>query len=239
MRNTILNFARGSWYPKGQRRLASSLDDTGYTGDRLFLGKEADAGSPPHEGSPYAFKPAMFASAKKKGNKIALWCDASVFAIKSITPVLDYIEEHGHLFFSNGIVGSWSSDAALASFGVDRDTAMGITEIMGCCMGFNLDHPRSQEFLRVWEEKSLDGKTFPGSWTNDEQQVSRDPRVRGHRHDQTAASLIAWQLGMDRLIAHDTFLQYYENPDGTPYHYGQENDMSRIFPSVCLLNNGM
>ncbi len=76
-------------------------------------------------------------------------------------------------------------------------------------------------------------------WKNDEQQVSADPRVRGHRHDQTAASIIAWQLGMDRVTAHDTYFQYYECPSGAAYFLRQPNDMSKTFPSVCLLSNGL
>jgi hypothetical protein len=242
----LLNFSKDQWYPRGAARLAESLGRVKYGGATWFATDEQQIGCPTHQESPYAFKPAMFAKAADDGYDLALWCDAAIWACRPLEPVFDHIQTHGHMLFYNGMVGNWSSDAALESFGINRDTAMGINEIIGCCIGLNLKHPRSQLFLKLWREKSMDGKTFPGSWHNNNQEVSKDPRVRGHRHDQTAASIIAWQLEMEKWVAHEVehpagkgLFQYYENPTKTAYIYGQNDDMSMISSGVCLLNQGM
>lgn len=242
----IINFAKGQWYPRGQARLRRSLSDVGYAGDTWMVGDEADIPSPSHQDSPYAFKPAMFAKARERGYRFVLWCDAAVWACKPIDPVWAWIQSHGHLFFYNGWIGEWSSDAALESFGVSREEALKLHELMGCCLGLDLAQPKSQEFLARWVEKSLDGKTFPGSWTNAQGQVSADPRVKGHRHDQTAASLIAHQLGMEKVVSHEAqhaggegLFQYADNPAHKAFVYGKDNDMSLIRSGVCLLNQGM
>jgi hypothetical protein len=235
----ILNFAKGGWYPRGQERLKHSLQSIHTAIPGWFATSELELDCPTHELSPYAFKPAIFEKVRQQGFRSALWCDAAVWAIKPLEPIFEYIERVGHVLFFNGMVGNWSTDRALESFDIDRDTAMGINEIMGCCMGLDFTSERSLEFLQIWLEKSRDGKTFPGDWNNDFQQCSKDPRCRGHRHDQTAASIIAWRLGMEKIVAHETFFQYYENPQKIAYVYGQQNDMSMIHPSVLLLNQGM
>lgn len=44
--------------------------------------------------------------------------------------------------------------------------------------------------------------------------VSSDPRVRGHRHDQTALSIIAHQIGMHELIERPRFTAYQGSETG-------------------------
>lgn len=238
-KRVILNFASGGWYPRGQERLIKSLLAIHTTIHGWFTASEMAMGCPTHQEAPYAFKPAMFEMARQRGFRSALWCDAAVWAIKPLEPIFEYIERVGHVLFFNGMVGNWSTDRALESFGIDRNTAMDINEIAGCCLGLDFKSERSLEFLRIWLEKSRDGKTFPGAWSNEYKECSQDPRCRGHRHDQTAASIIAWRLGMEKIVGHETFFQYYENPHKTAYVYGQPNDMSLIRPSVLLLNQGM
>jgi hypothetical protein len=246
----ILNFAKGSWYGRGQQRLLRSLEaiDGKTKYDVWAVDDESRVENcPAHSDAPYAFKAAMFTKAYAVGYRgPALWLDAAMFACRPLQPVFDHITSTGHLLISNGIVGQWASDAALASFGVDRDTAMNIVECMGCCLGLDLSNALAVEFLRRWREKSLDGVTFPGSWTNDQGQVSKDPRCRGHRHDQTAASLVSWQLGLPRVIGHEVqhaggvgLFQYFENKARTPWVEGAANDMSKIGSGVCLMNQGL
>lgn len=246
MKTVILNFAKGKWYPMGQLRLSRSLDDVGYTGGRMFIRDEQEVGAPRHDDSPYAFKPALFNAAKAEGYDLAIWMDAAIFAIRDVRPMFEHLEQHGHMFFVNGHVGPWSSDAALKSFGVDREDAMRMIELTGCCLGIDFRNARSLEWLRRWTEKSLDGVTFPGHWTNDNAEVSTDPRVNGHRHDQTAASIIAHQMGMPLVVGHEIqhpggegLFQYYENPQRTAWMYGCDNDLSMIRSGVCVCNQGM
>src|SRR5208337_3530097 len=107
-------------------------------------------------------------------------------------------------------------------------------------MGLNLEHPRSVEFLKRLNHYAwLNPSAFLGDWRNDHQQVSHDPRCLGHRHDQSVGSIITCHLGMDHVIAQDTFFMYYSNPARTAYVYGQPNDMSLVPDNVLLLNQGM
>ena len=237
MKTAVINFAsQRAWFPAGAERLRASLLAHGYSGDFRFESVEKDIPSPSHEDAPYAFKPAMFVKAMRAGYDIVLWCDAAMFAVRPITPLLDHIAACGQLLFNNGCVGEWSSDVALESFGVTREEAFKITEISGCCMGFDLRSPVTKAFINEWSEKSLDGKTFKGSWTNQDGSVSSDPRVKGHRHDQTAASIIAHKLGISGV---SRMMQYYYSKDGRPYRLEYDNDMSVLRDDTCICNQGM
>jgi hypothetical protein len=159
---------------------------------------------------PYGFKPYALKRVYEQGYELVLWCDASVWAIKPITPVWDYLAAHSHLFFHNANIGRFTSDACLAGFGLKRDDAMNLSGLMGICMGFNMTAPVTQEFFRQWFAKANDGFSFIGAWSNERHQVSQDDRCAGHRHDQSVASIIAVNLKMELLIAHETFFSYWE-----------------------------
>jgi hypothetical protein len=234
----IINFAKGHWYPRGQARLIQSLKDTGFDGDLYCWNDEKQIGAPPHEMMPYAFKIAAFNRVADMGYRRILWCDAAVFAIKSIQPVFDHIKQHGHVLFHSGFnCAQWTSDACLNVAHITRDEAEKMPMYMACCMGLDLDNPRSVEFLRRLTQQALDGVSLPGAWRNDQNQVSQDPRCQGHRHDQSIGSLVAAQLGMEVIIAHHTYFAYY-GPG--VYQYGApNNDMSGIQDSVVLLTQGM
>jgi hypothetical protein len=98
------------------------------------------------------------------------------------------------------------------------------------CLGLNFTHEAANKFLDEWEITAKNG-SFIGAWINDNLEVSPDLRVRGHRHDQTAASVIACKLGMDLLPIH-TFFGYYE------WHmvYKENKDLVK---NHCLLCQGM
>jgi hypothetical protein len=68
---------------------------------------------------------------------------------------------------------------------------------MACVMGF--DFPKCQQFVFDYQARAIDG-TFKGPWDNSGNKASSDPRVLGHRHDQTAASVIATRCGMTEWI---------------------------------------
>ena len=116
---------------------------------------------------------------------------------------IDQIVKDGYLLLRNGWwSGEWCSDAALEPLGITREESMTIPHIMACVMGLDLRVERSVEFLEKYYEKANDGVSFIGAWDNKSGQVSKDPRVLGHRHDQTAASVIAWKLGMRNWLEH-------------------------------------
>lgn len=233
----IINFAKGHWYPRGQSRLIQSLKDTGYSGDLYAWNDERNLSVPPHEMMPYAFKIGAFNHVADLGHRLILWCDAAVFAIKNVQPIFDHIEKHGHILFHSGFnCAQWTSDACLKQCAVSRDAAEKMPMYMACCMGLNLDHPRSMEFLRRLTERALDGISLPGAWRNDAHQVSQDPRCQGHRHDQSIGSIMAAQQGMDITIAHETYFAYYGNG---VYQYGSKNSMEGVKDSVVMLTQGM
>ncbi len=206
MKSCVINFSKGAWYGAGQRRLVESLKGR-FDGDVLTFTDEAQVGAPTHQKAPYAFKPFALQHAVEKGYDLVLWCDSSVWAIKPIQPVFDHLSIAGHLFFYNCNAGNWCSDACLQSFGITRDQAFQIPMLMGLCMGWDMRTAKCQNFLKRWLEKATDGVTFPGSWTNKNNEVSRDSGVYGHRHDQSASSIIAHQLGMPLIIPHETLLK--------------------------------
>lgn len=233
----IINFAKGAWYPRGQARLVQSLHDTGYDGDIFTWNEEHTLGVPPHELQPYAFKIGAFQYAAMKGYKKILWCDAAVFAIKSIKPIFDHIEREGHILFQSGFnCAQWTSDACLSAMAVNRDEAEKMTMYMACCMGLDLNNPRSVKFLDRLTHYAMEGHCLPGAWQNLNHEVSWDSRCQGHRHDQSIGSIVAAQLGMEVIVAHQTYFAYYTKG---VYHYGQPNDMSDIKDSVVMLTQGM
>ena len=236
----VINFARGLWYPQGQLRLFASLRATGYSGSAIFANNEASIGAPSLEDCPYGFKPYALQKAYHAEFTHVLWCDASVWAIRNIEPMFEHIDRHGHMFFNNTWTGTWTSDACLKQFSVTRDEAMHIPMLMGICMGFNLAHPRTRTFFSTWMRAANDGISFPGNWTNKNKEVSSDPRVLGHRHDQSVASLIAWNLGMELITPHETYFEYYTHPHPTPENRGAfDGDLSLVKPHTVMLAQGL
>lgn len=229
-KRAVVNFARGGWYAQGRDRLWASLDAVNFDGQLRFYCWEDALGCRPHSEQPYAFKPHALLAAHAAGDDVVLWCDASVWAIRDLGPVFAHIEEHGHLLFYNCSTGPWASDASLKYFGMDREQAFATPMLMGLCMGLDLRQERPRKFMRQW----LDAvPTFGGSWTNAHGEVSDDLRVNGHRHDQTASSIIAHRLGMNLTIAHQTFLHV---PD---WKVEETTRDPRIAGSVALLAQGM
>ena len=64
-------------------------------------------------------------------------------------------------------------------------------------MAYDFDVPITEEFFRRWKKACEDG-IFQGKWKNENNCESKDPRCRGHRHDQSCAELISYQLGIPR-----------------------------------------
>jgi hypothetical protein len=80
---------------------------------------------------------------------------------------------------------------------------------MACVMGLNFNSTTSIEFLTKWNDVAV--TAFPGAWWNSNNpdhgkkigaQPIGPPEVCGHRHDQTAASIITYDLGMEWTEPH-------------------------------------
>jgi hypothetical protein len=64
-------------------------------------------------------------------------------------------------------------------------------------MAFDFTNPNTNEFYTRWK-KACDDGIFRGAWNNNTQTESKDPRCRGHRHDQVCAEIISHQLEIPR-----------------------------------------
>lgn len=202
MKRCVINFAFDKWYPKGQKRLKESFLSFGYDGDFILSSDESQFGCPFHSDMPYAFKSYMFQEAIKQGYEQIIWCDAAIYLFNdlSLGRIYHQLDTDGYMLAMNAWnTGQWCSDAALPLLGITREQSFTIPHIMANVMGFDVRNERSREFLRQYHVHAQDG-SFKGEWVNKNHSVSTDDRVLGHRHDQTAASVIAWRLGMNNLL---------------------------------------
>ena len=166
---------------------------------------ELPAGCPPHDATPYAFKPWSLAEAAESCLTL-LWADASIVPIRPLDNLWNLIETQVYWFSANlpqgstgraWTCGEWTSDAALEPLGITREQAFQIPHIIGTAFGLDLRHEIARAFLAEYLRMAQEGTAFRGDWSNEKWgNVSKDRRVLGHRHDQTAASVIAWRLGM-------------------------------------------
>lgn len=210
MNAAVLSVAIGKWYPRGQARLIKQLHKTATVCDPIMWCNTYPEGSVPIDEIPYTFKPKAFREAQRRGYKIALWMDSAVYPVKNLIPVFAQLNTQPVLALLNGgwQVGQWCCDEALGPLGISREQAMQIPEVTTCMFGLNLGSPEAQRFLNEWDRLSF---TFKGHWANEKiidkiremklpfrsvGPVSDDERVYGHRHDQTAASVILHKMGI-------------------------------------------
>jgi hypothetical protein len=210
---TIVSFATpdGDYIPK-LARLRASVEASGFDG--VFHGWTTETlpgGCPDHLTVPFAFKPLAIDAVRRGGGRFVLWMDAACVVVQPLDGLFEEIATCGCVLFQNGMnrVGEWISDPALARVGVSRDAAMRMPEVNAAVMGFDLAHPVATAFLDRWLAEARDGLAFRGvaapyptmaayrevKW-NHRGLASADARVRGHRHDQSVAGVIAAELGI-------------------------------------------
>jgi hypothetical protein len=208
----IVNFADGV-FEKGQDRLKRSLNKIGFDGDTLFI-KRLPESWPRHDEVPWGFKVYLLEEARKNGYESAIWIDAAGVAVRSIEPIISIMKKRGVFAFSrmSASVGEWSSNLALKALDLSREEAFRIPELSGFCIGVQFDHPKGKEFLDEWKKYADQKTAFLGveapytiadSMSNKNGSLAEDPRVLGHRHDQTVASVIVHRLSVpltDRYI---------------------------------------
>jgi hypothetical protein len=214
MKTLLTSFGhRISWYPNGQARLKKSFEDNGYNGEFKFYHDEQQLGCPLHTETPYAFKAYALHRAFTDGYQRVIWCDASITLNRPFTEIESILDERGYVLCQNGWdSGTWCSDDALRLLELDREESFNIPHIMACAMAFDFNRPECVEWL-VQYFKHANLGTFKGAWSNENHEVSHDPRVKGHRHDQTVGSVVAWNLGMDEWLQKGVF--YDEGQDTT------------------------
>jgi hypothetical protein len=232
-KTVILNFAndKGNYF-RMQDRLRDSLDKVGYDGDVAFYRNEKliNENCPYHFEVPYAFKAYAINEALRKGYENIIWMDSAVYAVKPIDEFIEHIETTGYIFFNNlgFTIGDYTSDACLDYFGWSRQKAFNNPMIMACCFGLNTDNNKAIEFMSRYYEAAKDEVPYLGAWTNENNQVSEDDRVNGHRHDQSVASIIIADMKMKIDKGQSTYFAYTEH-----------KKVMEISSSVCLLSQGI
>jgi hypothetical protein len=191
MRGCVVNVATGR-FVKGQQRLCAAI------GAHAFVGwyDELPAGSPAHADVPYAFKAYALASAAELGHKLLLWADACIVPAVPLEPLFDRIERDGYWISHNGWTNAqWTADSAYADLGISPEENARVPHVVATAFGVSMDHPTGQavlaEYLRLAKTRA-----FCGPWRNTPETPCGDAGVLGHRHDQTALSVIAWQQGL-------------------------------------------
>lgn len=207
----VVSLAIGrSSYMSCLERLQESLKRVGFRGGFLGWSNELPPGSPTQLEAPMAFKTFCFREAHQRGYRYVLWLDAPMVALQKLDPIIEMVKTKGYILFNDSYgqsMGRWCSDIALEHHNIDREQSLGIPEIPTSAIGFDLESRIGSEFLNRWQEICLDGVTCRGrrepylsfadhdamGW-NKNQCASSDPRVGGHRFDQTAAGLVAHEL---------------------------------------------
>ena len=238
MQRTVVSFADGAGnYAKALMRLELSLKQVGFDGKVKMINDYDHINSPHHKGSsnsvPYAFKALAIRKAmEEQDNKgLLLWCDSVVYATKNIDPIFDHIKDHGYLFFDNlGFsIGDYTGDICLEKFGMTREESFNSKMLMACVMGFDLENEQIKSFLNAYIDAALDGVSYHGSWTNENLQVSNDMRVKGHRHDQSVASILVKQMKLNITNAQQTYFAYASHKGMVPINT----------ETVCLWSEGI
>jgi hypothetical protein len=209
-------------------RLEESLRQVRFDGDFIYWNEEYPDNCPEHFEAPFGFKPHCFMAARGLGYEQVLWIDSPCVAIRSINPVFRSLEENGYILFNNNYgqsMGQWSSDEALEKNGLTREQALMIPEVPCSVLGLDFRSSLAIRFLEDWNCIMSDGVTAKGTlamikdWEdyqaiawNRNSRVSTDSRVRGHRHDQTAAGIVAHRLGMKPYADHLRDIHYKQKP---------------------------
>jgi hypothetical protein len=191
----IVNVATGR-YRALQDRLANAvIHEPAY---KRWWGYHLPPGSPTHEDVPYAFKIYAIKNMMEEGIPAIMWMDSSIVPQAPLNPLWELIERQGYWFSANPPwdCGQFTCDAALPALGISREEAFNIPHVMATAFGLDFRHDITREFYTEYMRLVNEKTAFRGAWNNRNKAASSDPRVLGHRHDQTVASVLAWRLGM-------------------------------------------
>lgn len=184
-----------TWYVRGQERLVKSLNYHGYGGDILTWGEQWPMPGY-NQNCAYNIKAACFEKAIELGYTTILWLDCSVWCIRPTTDIFDQIVKYGYYAWGSGYLASQTcNDKVLEYFGISRDEAETIPDCSSSMLGINVGNPKGGEFIRRFIQAAKDDM-FLGSKYHDIKE-SADPRFLHSRHDQSVATLLLYQLGMN------------------------------------------
>ena len=171
----------------------------------------------------YAAKPFALRECMEDDATIAILLDASFYPVRDIGPLVDHIAQTGYYLCDNGFhVGEWTSDRALEWIGFHtREDLMQMKECSSYCVGLNFKNKSvdCKGLLNSWCRLASSKSILAGPHENTAHQPKRrsmrnpgwcsaDPRVKGHRHDQSILSILAHQYGMTNFIPRPKYTCY-------------------------------
>ncbi len=192
---------------------------------------------------PYAFKAYALKSAADAGFHLLLWADACILPVKPMDELWERIERDGYWMSRQGYTNyQWTADSAYPDLfphdyfagAMSHDDALTncrtinkvIPHVVATSFGLNVKHPKGRAFLDEYYRLASETRAFCGPWQNaaSERVAGRNTDraaaycgpedVLGHRHDQTAASVIAWRLGFELTDPPNIFSYPPEDADG-------------------------
>lgn len=203
-RRALVNLINNDGYSAGKDRLAGIMREKHRDFGFFGYNSEVQVGAPLHKENPYAFKIYAIEAVRNLGFDQILWCDASVYPVKDITPVFDWLTKKGIFLEEAGhLCGTWSPQYVLDYFGITKDEAMQMPMFAAGYCGFDFRNPISVEFFAEWKEAMLNGM-FKGGWD-----VTR--------HDMVCGSIIANKRGLLPLYSPGgQFFAYIGESFGVP-----------------------
>ncbi len=216
-------------YIVGQERLRNQL-----AGETLrFYTNGYPVGCPEHANVPFAFKAYALKEASAYATTL-LWCDSCiVLGPRKLEELWEKIETDGYWISRNGWTNyEWTAEKAYSALNVTPQENKAIDHVIATAFGLDTRSVTGLRFLREYFRLAnthafygpITNSNFPGArYTGNMAKCSPcgPMDVRGHRHDQTAASVIAWRLGM----------KLSDTPEWFAYR-GQETE------KTCLIADG-
>ena len=263
MTRAVVCVATTPHYQKGMRRLAHHGDVM--RAHRVVTFPELPAGWPSHQDKPYAFKAYALKAAVDAGAELVLWADAAILPIRSMEPLWEKIEREGAWIHNGGWLNhQWTADEAYpdlfnVEYAEDADNGLDpefqnrrmnrtIPHVVATTFGLNVKHPVGAQILAEYYRLASETRAFCGPWwnSNGEREDYRQhrgaapcgpPSTLGHRHDQTALSVIAWRLGVKLTEGAELFDYSKRRPDG--YLYLQDQDQRTILLADGSMQDGV
>lgn len=200
MSRAVVTVATGS-YRNGMNRLTDRLQALG---EIHITFDDLPEGSPAHNDIPYAFKPAAMELAAAEGFDMLMWADACIYPVSDLDPIWYEAEKHGAWISRNGWMNNqWTADAAYKTLfpGEHIDTARilnsRIPHVVATAFAVSLRHASGMALLDEYVRLGMETRAFCGPWKNGpgvgRQSPCGGPEVLGHRHDQTALSVLAYR----------------------------------------------
>lgn len=203
---TIVNFASGSWYLKGQQRLVESC--IAFNHNFICYNDYELINCHPHHKNPYAFKIySIIDAVENKKCKKVLWIDSSGWLNRPINDIDKILDEYGvFLEYGGESVGNWTNDRTISYFNSNRDELMTVPIVVAGVCGFNFENPMAVKIFNEWK-MACDNGMFVGKWDNIQKTESLDERCTGHRHDLSSLSIIAFKNNLV-VSPPNKYLQY-------------------------------